>query len=675
MTVKNEHIEDAERILLNNCQFEETERVPFIKNMESCDLLAVPGSGKTTVLLAKLYCLSKTLDSNTGILVLSHTNAAIDEIENKLKPYCPNLFEYPNFIGTVQSFVNKFLVFPYLSQVQHNINYVVDEEIYMKEMEFELNRVWSGPIAYLKNKDTSIFYKSRFWFDENGEVIISKGLSQIPIEFPYVRKWDKERTSEIKHKEIRNFITTAKTSLIKKGILHYDDCYFLANRYIFKYPHLKTLLRNRFNYVFVDEMQDLEGFQIELLDRIFFEEESSVVFQRIGDINQAIYSSGKKVKVLADWKPRNELYLTGSNRLTKEVADLVNYFTLDPQNDDEGNAKFLLKGLRNLEDPIKPHLILFNETNKEKLKDTFKDIIKKYALEDTIEGEKYGFKIIGWSANWREGENPRGNLRLENIFNEYKKEQKSSKETFNSLSRYLQFFNHDKITLEPARKTILNALIHILRIEKRTHVAKIRGHDAERYFTKSEMIKFIQNMESNKNYELFKDILYKCSIKLMIDKDYDEVYNLLKDFILTEFKEWFDLGINEETASFIGENFVPFIQSEPIRISESDDYDIEIEINTVHSAKGQTHCATMYVETYYHEYETKKTKIENCLKKELHNFQIGDETNKRGKEALKMMYVGFSRPTHLLCYAMLKENLTGEIKEFEDAGWEIVEIE
>ena len=110
MTIRSEHINEAEGLLINGNRFDGEERVPFIQNLNSCDLLAVPGSGKTTALLAKLYCLSKYLPFNdgSGILVLSHTNTAVHEIENNLKRHCPILFTYPNFIGTVQSFVNRF---------------------------------------------------------------------------------------------------------------------------------------------------------------------------------------------------------------------------------------------------------------------------------------------------------------------------------------------------------------------------------------------------------------------------------------------------------------------------------------------------------------------------------------------------------------------------------------
>lgn len=107
--IKDEYIAEAERLLINDNHFDQ-ERVEFIKSLDSCDLLAVPGSGKTTALQAKLYCLSKNRPTSTinGILVLSHTNAAVEEFRNKLSTVCPSLFEYPNFVGTIQDFIDSF---------------------------------------------------------------------------------------------------------------------------------------------------------------------------------------------------------------------------------------------------------------------------------------------------------------------------------------------------------------------------------------------------------------------------------------------------------------------------------------------------------------------------------------------------------------------------------------
>ena len=88
-----------------------SERRKIIDCWDNANIIACPGSGKTTVLLVKLLLLSQRMpfEDGSGICVLTHTNVAIDEIKNRLGNKADILFKYPNFFGTIQSFVGQFL--------------------------------------------------------------------------------------------------------------------------------------------------------------------------------------------------------------------------------------------------------------------------------------------------------------------------------------------------------------------------------------------------------------------------------------------------------------------------------------------------------------------------------------------------------------------------------------
>lgn len=131
----------AESILLSTGKVFDDERRDFIRNLSTIDLQAVPGSGKTTALLAKLLILETKLpfENGSGILILSHTNAAIDEIKEKIQQHCPKLFRYPNFIGTIQSFVNEFLAIPYYVLKIGKKPTRIDQDIYLDQMNFQLS--------------------------------------------------------------------------------------------------------------------------------------------------------------------------------------------------------------------------------------------------------------------------------------------------------------------------------------------------------------------------------------------------------------------------------------------------------------------------------------------------------------------------------------------------------
>jgi len=745
--IKNEHIHEAERLLIKDNHFEGEERVPFIKNLNSIDLLAVPGSGKTTALQAKLYCLSKHLpfDNGSGILMLSHTNAAVKEIEKNLKMHSPKLFGYPNFIGTVQSFVNKFLansgnyflngsylstidndfankritdltsVLPYdnsLSKYLFIQTYNQYAELNKKRLQEEYAVTEVDSKAIIKQlKDIKVI--------DGGVLVYSKVKNELIDAMPIYSR-TKDIVKDIHNKAKRNvraaknkrsslysidyckrqfiyaqslgFDTDSGKKLkeifeenFRKGIARYRDCYSFAFWLIENYPIIKSILQKRFKYVFIDEMQDLEDFQIDIIDKIFKSKNSPTVIQRIGDINQAIYNNGRKIKIDADWQPQNQCYyLTGSNRLTQETADIVNYFTLNPQKDVNGNSRFLVKGLKTLNNGINPHLILYDEDTKDILENKFRELINTFSLHETIEGERYGFKIIGWNAKWNDDEDGEhnGKLRLEDIFKQFKKETTEKKEHLNSLSKYLQCFDDDEKSLREVRNNVLNALLSVLKYEKKTYSVTRRGRVVDRYYTQRELMIFMRS--DSDRYLYFKAKLYEWTFSLATKRNYSDIYSLIRRFVENEFKNWFDLSINKDTRDFLGERFEKMTINDKVKQETNSLYnEIKIDIGTVHSAKGQTHCATMYVETSYHKYETEKLNVivgkgktkkalNNPLYKQEHEYRPGQDSH--AKMTTKMMYVGFSRPTHLLCFAVLKKNVINDIDKYISAGWEVVDL-
>ncbi|VTR61289.1 Uncharacterised protein [Serratia fonticola] len=71
--------------LARDLNFDDAERRSALLENGSRDFNAVPGSGKTSLLAAKLLLLArKWPHARRGICVLSHTNVARDEIAHRL---------------------------------------------------------------------------------------------------------------------------------------------------------------------------------------------------------------------------------------------------------------------------------------------------------------------------------------------------------------------------------------------------------------------------------------------------------------------------------------------------------------------------------------------------------------------------------------------------------------
>ena len=102
--------------------------------------------------------------------------------------------------------------------------------------------------------------------------------------------------------------------------------------------------------------------------------------------------------------------------------------------------------------------------------------------------------------------------------------------------------------------------------------------------------------------------------------------------------------------------------------TESNQYryneDVNIVVSTIHGVKGETHTATLYLETFYHDYDI--FRIIEYLKGNHSN-----PTQAHVIENLKMSYVGMSRPSHLLCVAVHKNHLVGHEEGLRKAGWDM----
>lgn len=634
INITDEDIAYAEDILLKAGETFDPERRAFIKNVSTLDLQAVPGSGKTTVLLAKLLILEKflPLKENSGILVLAHTNVAVEEIKARLVRYCPKLFSYPNYIGTIQSFVDTFLCTPsYINKYKRKI-YCIDDEIYEER-------------HYMPYK-CQLFFKNR----NDGEKVLLKtrifGEDDLRLTYGEVGKMplvDKTKDAFIS-------LLNLKKDLRQKGILSFDDAYILSNEYLIDFPQVVKIIQNRFKFVFIDEMQDMDKKQSQILEKLFYD--SSVIYQRIGDKNQSIYG-GKENTEEGFWVDRDKiLNLNGSHRLTKPIADLVNCFAL------VRNEGFQVIGLR--EGSIKPHLIIFDRNN-------FSNVIKKFS--ETIRSfvDKGDLKIYENSkikaiACRRKENKKQEKISLTDYFATFSTEGSKSSMNYSSLESYLLYYEKTKRTLRAIRKNILNALIKILRIE---NIRESNG----RYFTKAMLLTYLKKNNSDR-YEELKLLLFQWSIE-SIRGNFDDVLNKIKAFIPI-LLNIFNAEVNN-SSEFINSksNFIESDKVAPIKyLSNKINYHgFDIDITTVHSVKGETHLATLYLEVdSYDAYESKR--LSNQLK---YTLLKGDEPV-RIQEAAKLCYVGFSRPTYLLCIAIHKERFDMHLSDIDKEKWEIIEL-
>ncbi len=102
----------------------------------------------------------------------------------------------------------------------------------------------------------------------------------------------------------------------------------------------------------------------------------------------------------------------------------------------------------------------------------------------------------------------------------------------------------------------------------------------------------------------------------------------------------------------------------------------DIELSSVHAVKGQTHTATLYFESAYYA-DGKGAAAKSYESQRLAPQFLGQPFAApavRVKQSAKMVYVGFSRPTHLLCFAVHKQRFDAGLTAVAGQSWDILDL-
>lgn len=690
------------------------EKQKIINCTDSAHIQACPGSGKTTTLLAKLVLLAEQmpLKNGKGICVLTYTNVAIDEIKSKLGHKADILFSYPNFFGTIQTFVDEFfasaaLHYYYGSRISLVDNEKTNDELlktyrakgYCQLDKFLYGHNYSsrsiltqeeidscGGIDYLLNikaikKDGK---KNRYQFLWKKKEVLNHKTS-LPSEIipkllniasrishsldkknaeDYVKFIASSKVDFVNDHlitDIHNFNTfqsqtaqefiEVKKQQLLKGNLKFFDSFNLALRLMSEFPEIKNELSERFEYLFVDEMQDTGKTEMSFLESAL--DGSKIRIQYFGDLDQSIFQDGTDDECL--WKPQNALLIQTSKRFGEEIAKIINPFRL--------NSSKTIKGNDNVAS-LKPVMLVYD--NPLSVLPAFVDLLEKNKI--VVDGETYSIKdyslklrredslhrinvkAIGWSGT----DIKEGKIKIQSYFPEYYRKQNS----LEAQACLLEDILAKKVNrYQDAIKIMFEAFLEFMRF------AHIKGKD-NRYFTKSSLLQELELYEGV--VDDFKKLLSICASYLM-EKNLSGCIGIIKKYLERDFLKVFSYD-RKFVAEFCKSKVIPesLEQNEYSNIYSSSDLDIEV--GTVHSVKGETHVATLYMETFF------RTGHEGKL---LWNQFKGLPYEKRSKDsvvrkALKIAYVAMSRPRYFLCVAISKEHYqeSNEIRE----RWNVINV-
>lgn len=600
MNITDEDISICEELLLPTGCFFTEEQVGLIKYLDSTEIIACPGSGKTTLLLAKLLSISNhsPLKNNSGICVLSHTNVAINEIRDKFGEKANELATYPNFIGTIQSFIDKYVVFPYLTRFTNEQISILDQETYS-------HILWETA-----KYNPSCF--GTFYSYINRKI---RTLSHISSPVDYVKDlvsdsdknllYNNNIISNNKSGSAKQFIKL-KNVLLEKGITNFNDTYFFAKRISKDFKNeLSAILSKRFSYVLIDEYQDCDEVQRDVLNAIF--DSSYTIVQKIGDMDQSIFNNQNKQSSawIADV---NALQMKGSNRYHQAIADEVvklrtNNETIDSLVTDE---------------IIKPCLIVFDDDSIDKVITTFADIVREKNIlnVDPI----HPIKAIGMIKNST-------GLKISDYWHKYKlkSENVANSDTFPTYVETIKLFLKNG--------SIADVNTTMIKLFKKIFILCDKKNENGGLYNDFSIRKYL--LEQRVDY---KDFLLSL---IVLDTENSIISISIIDYIETVIgkKKFQHKKIQQYIASDEKSN-----KDEPI---DYVDNDLKIIFDTVYKTKGETHSATLYLET-----ETSSSSDIKRILPLLDNKKFKKNNSMIHEKSRKVVYVGFSRPSKLLCLAI-----------------------
>jgi len=431
-----------------------------------------------------------------------------------------------------------------------------------------------------------------------------------------------------------------KNQILLDGILSYDDAYFLAERYIMKYPNFENVFSKRFVYVFIDEMQDSSTTQSELLKKIFSD---NVVIQKIGDLNQSIFDYDADLE--CGWTVNNDrtMFITGSKRFPNSIATKVENISVYRQTI-TGNGR---------QNEITPVIIVYDKNTINRVLDKFAEIIIRNNLHRL---EKKIFKAIGWVGK------PHARKRtMPNYWSGYSKEIIVKKTEFSNLKSYLapqsdSFISSNGVNFYKKRLGV--SFLKCLRIAGIT--------DNERALTDKKLHRHI----SENNPDFYKDFRVRLAKWCLKIHRQEGVFEEIKNYLTNEFKGFFNYQVNDKFTTFLNSSDLEADNEKKLQ-SNNNIYnysvgttEIKIEVSTIHGVKGETHTATCYLETFFYNYDIKR--IINYIKGE---YSVPRQ--ERVKQNLKMAFVGMSRPSHLLCVAVHRDSIPGQEEALRRNGWDV----
>lgn len=266
-----------------------------------CLVLAVPGAGKTTMLLERINNLSKSIPQNK-ILTLTFSRTQAIDMKNRFGSDDTNIM-------TIHAFC-YLIIRNYLKKFHRELRLLESTDAYNK---YDLVR--------------------RIYQDINNKKVSREDVLTFFTETSYMKNamLDESYLQKVRIKNIEKVYEVYEDFKKSNNYIDFDDIQTIALRLLDENPRLLKSIQNKYQYFQLDEGQDTSLLQFEILNRIVSLNNNLMV---VADDDQSIYSfraaNPDYLLNFKDYYPGAEIFIMNENhRSSKNIARLAGEFIKD----------------------------------------------------------------------------------------------------------------------------------------------------------------------------------------------------------------------------------------------------------------------------------------------------------------------------------------------------------
>ncbi len=264
-------------------------------------VLAVPGAGKTTMLLERINNLSKSIPQNK-ILTLTFSRTQAIDMKNRFGSDDTNIM-------TIHAFC-YLIIRNYLKKFHRELRLLESTDAYNK---YDLVR--------------------RIYQDINNKKVSREDVLTFFTETSYMKNamLDESYLQKVRIKNIEKVYEVYENFKKSNNYIDFDDMQTIALRLLDENPRLLKSIQNKYQYFQLDEGQDTSLLQFEILNRIVSLNNNLMV---VADDDQSIYSfraaNPDYLLNFKDYYPGAEIFIMNENhRSSKNIASLAGEFIKD----------------------------------------------------------------------------------------------------------------------------------------------------------------------------------------------------------------------------------------------------------------------------------------------------------------------------------------------------------